>query len=228
MLIKNKPLAFYLSLVLIALMFWNTDVMYPFRMLAVFFHETGHIIAALLTGGDIMEFTLEPLEGGRVLSSGGNRFLVAFMGYPASIIMGTLMVILADMKFSNVITLILGMLIGFLGVKVGSSTFTLIFSAFISLMFVFVALFFVEDLNSLLLRFVGLVSILYTPYDVISDVLFNSGFSDAVILSQLTKINPPIWGAIWIIISLPFIAFSLFWIVSHYKVDDELSGFEDV
>ncbi len=123
------------------------------------------------------------------------------MGYPASIIMGTLMVVLADMKFSNFITLVLGMLIG-------SSTL------FISLMFVSVALFFVEDLNSLLLRFVGLISILYAPYNVISDIFFNSGFSDAVILSQLTKIGPHLWGAIWI--------------VSHYKVDDELSGFEDV
>ncbi len=223
MLIRNRFLAFYLALCLLILLFWDTGILYPFRMLAVFFHELGHLTVAILTGGRVGEFVLKPMEGGHVLSYGGNTFLVAFMGYPSSILVGVIIFYLSSLRgVEDFLTLVIGFLVGAIGMLFGRGIYTLIFSVFMSIFFIVSALFSPSIINAILLRVVGLTSILYTPYDIFTDIFLNSGWSDAQLLAGITKIGPTIWGIVWLALSIFMLLFLVFWV--SVKDEEEITS----
>lgn len=57
--------------------------------------------------------------------------------------------------------------------------------------------------NALLLRLIGLTSLLYAPLDIISDTLLRPNLhSDARALAELTFIPGVVWGALWCAASL--------------------------
>jgi len=53
----------------------------PFTYLATIFHEMSHALTALITGGQVVEFSLAIDGSGHVLSRGGSSFLIAISGY---------------------------------------------------------------------------------------------------------------------------------------------------
>ena len=65
-----------------------------------------------------------------------------------------------------------------------------------------------RQINDLLLRILGLASMIYVPYDIFSDTLARSEMrSDARILAESFGGTTMMWGSIWLIISLIFILF---------------------
>ena len=68
------------------LFFWDSGFVYPFRILVVFFHEMGHALMTVITGGRVAELGLNHMEGGHTLSMGGNRFLILNAGYLGSLL----------------------------------------------------------------------------------------------------------------------------------------------
>ncbi|MFV1959099.1 MAG: M50 family metallopeptidase, partial [Planctomycetota bacterium] len=57
---RRVPRWLGLLLVLLAVgLLWNTWLVWPLKILVVFFHEMGHGLAAVLTGGRIVEIRLE-------------------------------------------------------------------------------------------------------------------------------------------------------------------------
>ena len=54
---------------------WRTPVVYPLRIFVVFLHELSHGLAGMATGGNIVDISLDPREGGQALIRGGNRFI---------------------------------------------------------------------------------------------------------------------------------------------------------
>ena len=57
--------------------------------------------------------------------------------------------------------------------------------------------------NDLLLRVIGLTSLLYVPYDIFSDTLKRSGqVSDARIIATTVGGPTVFWGALWLLASL--------------------------
>ena len=75
---------------LTALLFslWNTDVIWPLRMLIVLFHELSHGLAAIVTGGEVVELELSRYEGGVAWTRGGSYFWIASAGYLGSLLIG--------------------------------------------------------------------------------------------------------------------------------------------
>ncbi len=204
MLIKSKRVLFYVSLVLIAIFLWETHVMYPLRMLAVFFHELSHILGVFLTGGTLREFALSPLEGGHVISSGGNPFVIATVGYLGSLFWGTLILLLSNRtEVDRGISFILGLLIVFVGFAFAENFFTVLFCLAMGGFLSAVGLFLPHAFNNVLLHFVGFVVMLYTPYDIITDVfLRNPYLTDAGTVAESFGGSPRFWGVIWLLISL--------------------------
>ena len=82
-----------LTLLIAAL--WQTPIVTPLRILVVFFHELSHAIATIATGGRVVEMSITAMEGGHVLSLGGNRFLTLGAGYTGSLLIGVALVLLA-------------------------------------------------------------------------------------------------------------------------------------
>ena len=83
-----KILAIYGGIILLDHVFWDTIIIYPLKILTVFFHELSHALAAIVTGGKVLEIVLVPEQGGHCLIAGGNGFLVSSAGYLGSLIWG--------------------------------------------------------------------------------------------------------------------------------------------
>ena len=66
---------------------WQTPVVLPLKILVVFLHELSHGLAAVLTGGEIVELSLSAQQGGHAVTRGGSRFLILSAGYLGSLLL---------------------------------------------------------------------------------------------------------------------------------------------
>ena len=199
--------------VILALIFfgWGSKLIYPFQMLTVFFHEASHAIAAILTGGEVLEFGLDPRQGGHVLSRGGSPFWLATSGYIGSCIWGSLIYLCAARtEWDRWLLGSLGILIVLLAVYFGARDFALYFSLLTGGAIVLMAKFAPKGVDDFLLRVIGLTSMVYAPLDIYSDVLDRTHVvSDAVILSREVGGPAVVWGVLWILVSLAVVLLTL-------------------
>ena len=76
----------------LALLFWETPVIKPFRIFVVLVHEVNHAAAALLTGGEVVEMRTHWDESGHTLTRGGFFPLISAAGYVGSALWGALLI----------------------------------------------------------------------------------------------------------------------------------------
>mmetsp|Transcript_5325 Transcript_5325/g.11563 ORF Transcript_5325/g.11563 Transcript_5325/m.11563 type:complete len:261 (-) Transcript_5325:1406-2188(-) len=92
----NEPqlafLALYLIYLCIILLFHNTLLFYPFRLLTTFLHEMSHAIACWITCGDVDSIQVFDNEGGVTSYRGGCRLLIIPAGYVGAAIWGSIFV----------------------------------------------------------------------------------------------------------------------------------------
>lgn len=185
-------------------MLWDTFLVYPFRVFVVFLHEISHGLAAVLTGGAIESIGLSVDEGGVCRTRGGSPFLILNAGYLGSLLWGALFLVLGGRRtrargviaaigvFTLVVTLLyVRTLFGFgYGLATGMAL-------------VAVASRLRPAVSELLLAAIGATSALYAVWDITTDVLLrHSGESDAAALAALTLVPAPVWGVLWIAVSL--------------------------
>ena len=70
-------------------------VTYPIRLFSTFIHETGHILGALFTFGDVKSMVVNWDTSGLTWTSGGSRFVIGSAGYLGTTFFGVLMLIAA-------------------------------------------------------------------------------------------------------------------------------------
>jgi len=184
--------------------FWNYPVMYPFKILVVFLHEASHALMTLFTGGEVLELSLNPRQGGHVRARGGNGFLISTAGYLGSLLLGSLLFILAlRSKADRIIVGVFGIIMLTLCAFYVRDSFALIFCIGGGIVALISARFFSQQINDLLLRLIGLSSMIYVPYDIFSDTLARSHLrSDARILAENYGGTTMMWGVLWMVISL--------------------------
>lgn len=68
---------------------------YPFALFSTFIHETGHILATLVSFGSVDSMVVHPDTSGVTYSHGGSRFLIGSAGYMGTTIFGVLLVLSA-------------------------------------------------------------------------------------------------------------------------------------
>jgi len=85
------------TVVTVLLMFvpYASILTYPLRLFATFIHETGHILGALLTFGDVKNMVVHLDTSGLTWTSGGSRFIIGSSGYLGTALFGALMVVMA-------------------------------------------------------------------------------------------------------------------------------------
>lgn len=76
---------------LIFLFLCESIFIYPIRLFLTLIHESFHGFAAVISGGDIIEITLNGLNG-RIISSGGYYPFVSISGYIGSALLGALLI----------------------------------------------------------------------------------------------------------------------------------------
>jgi hypothetical protein len=184
---------------------WSTWVVWPLKVLVVFFHEMGHGLAAVLTGGSVEEIQLVEREGGLAVTRGGNRFLILSAGYLGSLVAGgTILLLAARSRDDRAITATLGLVL--LGVTLWLVRpwfgFGMLFGLASGLAFLAAAAWLGKAGNDLLLRLVGVVSCCYAILDVKSDVLDRpEARSDARLLAEHTGVPTVVWGVAWVLLA---------------------------
>ena len=75
---------------------WNLPYirwsLWPFKMLVIAFHEFGHALACVLTGGKVKSISLDPREGGVTHMQGGKTAVTLPSGYLGSSLVGGLLI----------------------------------------------------------------------------------------------------------------------------------------
>lgn len=111
--------------IVIVYVIWNIPqlnfLLYPLVLFNTFVHESGHAIAALLTGGDVHNFSVSFDTSGLTTTAGGWRWLILPAGYLGAAFFGSLLFYTVNRfpKLINSIAVSLG---------VAMAAFTVLFS----------------------------------------------------------------------------------------------------
>jgi len=199
-----KQLSYLILLLGLIMIGWNYPILYPLKLLVVFFHESSHALATLLTGGSVKELIINKDQGGHVISQGGNRFIILSAGYIGSLLWGVV-IYLASVKsrYDKAIMTVLGISIIIITVVLSRSLFSWLFGLLTGGAMLLMAKYLAEQYNDFALRVIGLTSMMYAPLDIYSDTISRSHLpSDAYLLADYIGGTTLLWGGLWIIISV--------------------------
>ena len=196
--------------------FWNNPVLYPFKLLVVLMHESGHAAATLLVGGSVQSIRVSPDQGGLTLSqfppSLLREIVIVSAGYVGSTISGcVLLFAAARAKQGRWPVLALAVWCALVAVLYVRDGFTLLFTAACALVLGLLARFGAGWLRRGVLVFLAAFSCCYALYDIRDDLLHfgSSGMSDADALARLTFIPAIAWGIAWGLLSLALVVLTL-------------------
>jgi Peptidase M50B-like len=198
------------------LLFWNTWPLWPFRLLVVLMHESGHAAATLLVGGSVDRIQIAANEGGVTLSryfpSLWRQIVVTSAGYVGSTVSGCVLLSVAARSRAGRWPLIAlagwTSVVALLWVR---DAFTLLFVAGTALVLGLVARYGPVLLRRALLVFLATFSVSYALYDIKDDLLHlaSRGPSDAEALAHATFVPAIVWGLGWGLVSLALVGLTL-------------------
>lgn len=193
-----------LSLIIYKLPFGNL-ILFPFKLFVTYLHEASHGLSAILTGGELLSFTMKLDTSGLAWTSGGIRPIVISAGYLGSSIWGCLL-LLASLERGYEKKVLMALSLFFF---IFSLLYARSFVSFFSGMFFGSVMFGLTKIKqssflSIFLMFLS-VQVCFNSIDNIFDLLFfPSGVpTDAQSMSEyFYGIFPPILVALsWLIIS---------------------------
>lgn len=200
-----------LLIALLIVIFWNTPWLVPLKILVVFFHELSHAVVVILTGGRVGEFEISPMQGGHVISYGGNGFLISSAGYLGSLLWGVLLFAIAlRTKFDRHAVAALGILMVLVFLFWLRSGFAIAFTLGVAAVLLLMARFAAHSVCDFTLRVIGIASMLYVPWDIWDDTIRRSGLqSDARNIADSIGGPTIFWGGLWFVISVVIILATL-------------------
>ncbi|MFM8331973.1 MAG: M50 family metallopeptidase [Candidatus Methylumidiphilus sp.] len=209
---------------------WAT---YPFTLFVTLIHEGGHVIMALLTGGNVYSMAIAPDASGLTLTASDSRLssiLVANAGYLSATGYGAAVLRLANgrgdcrklLRYSAL--LIAGLVVFFtifvkdwlaavwadgLSISIGMKLFTIL----AGLLIAYMLWLFAKAKNPETVAFVANFLAIECLFNGLGDIktvlalsIYSSAHSDARNLAELTGIPGVVWAVGWGIVSLWLIA----------------------
>ncbi len=214
-LFRQRALVIALAAFVIVLVLWNLPqldfVLYPVRLFVTFVHESGHGLAALITGGHFDSFRVDPNGSGVTLTSGGSRLLILPAGYLGAALFGALLFYIANtVPFPRTISLVLAVLV---------AAITLLFTQLLStawlvglgMALVLLAFWRFADrgVNLLLLDVLAILTGLNAVLDLVglinnSDASLGALRNDAAAFTaEVAPLIPPVvWALLWALIAV--------------------------
>ncbi|TWX54550.1 M50 family metallopeptidase [Colwellia hornerae] len=170
----------------------------PFKWLESYFHEISHGLAALLTGGSIVQIQLFSNGAGLCTTRGGISFLISFMGYAGAALWGMGIYFIASMhqRIAQILSGIIALLLLTTLIFWARDILTLII---ISVLLALVLLKFKYRKLSYLqisLQITGAIILLNSvksPWYLVD----GRNFGDGAALAQLTGIPEFLWVVVW-------------------------------
>ncbi|KAL1993852.1 hypothetical protein VTN49DRAFT_2521 [Thermomyces lanuginosus] len=194
---------------------WNIPyvryVLWPFKMLVIAFHEFGHAITAILTGGRVQGISLDPHEGGVTHIVGGKAAITLPAGYLGSSLIGALLIFCGfNIVASKVMSFVLG--VCFLLTLWWARKDWLTILTILTAVGLLVAFWFIAHAEALrfLVLFIGVMSALYSVWDICDDLILRKvNSSDASVFAKRYGGSSRCWGVIWSIIAIMFMAIAI-------------------
>ncbi|KAH8157661.1 hypothetical protein CIB48_g10589 [Xylaria polymorpha] len=198
--------------VVVIAILWNLPYvrwsLWPFKMLVIAFHEFGHAIAAILTGGRVKSISLDPHEGGVTHMVGGKSAITLPAGYLGSSLIGAILIFTGfNIVASKIISIVLGVCF-LLTLWWGKRDWLTIITILLAVGLLIASWFIVhaEALRFVVL-FIGVMSSLYSVWDICDDLILRKvNSSDASVFAKRYGGSSQCWGVIWSIISIIFLA----------------------
>ncbi|RCI09057.1 hypothetical protein L249_4950 [Ophiocordyceps polyrhachis-furcata BCC 54312] len=191
---------------------WNVPylrmVLWPFKMLVIAFHEFGHAITAILTGGRVDSITLDPREGGVTQLRGGISFITLPAGYLGSSIIGALLIFCGfNVVASKIASIALGLCF-LLTLWWGKRDWLTIVTVLMAVGLL-VGCWFINHAEPLryVVLFIGVMSSLYSVWDICDDLILRKvNSSDASVFAKRYGGSSICWGFIWAFVSVLIMA----------------------
>jgi hypothetical protein len=199
-----RQLGLLVGMFAVAAIIWNWWVFFPFKVFVVLLHELSHGIAALLTGGSVVKITVSPDLGGVCYTRGGWDLLVIPAGYLGSMALGGAILLAASRtRADRILTGVIGGAIILVTLLFVRSWFGFGFGLLCGAALVALARFAPEWACDLLLKFLGLTSMLYAVIDIKEDLVARTvPSSDAWAMSQRLLLPPVFWGIFWLLLAV--------------------------
>lgn len=201
--------ALLVGIVVAGAVFWDWPGFFPFKLLAVMGHETGHALAALLVGGSVDRVSVSLNESGECLSRIPDGFfarvVVFSAGYVGSAVISVLLLVLSFRFNARRFMLAAACAwLALMGVFYARDGFTLLFALGMAAAFGAGAKWLPDALVGGLNLFIASFTALYAVMDL-KDDLWNSAVrshSDAQLLADVTIVPALAWAALWTLLSV--------------------------
>ena len=231
--VKTLLIATLLSIVLWFIPFAEYLV-YPFKLFVTFIHESGHALAALITGSEIKSLTVSFDTSGAVLAAVPNtiaaKLLVSSAGYIGATLFGALLLILirravqarvvlaGTAVYLAVITLIFGFFLPVINISqlnVFNTAFTVASGFLLAGGLLLIARYASAKVATFFLSFLAVQCVLNALYDLKTILLLHTpligaeSHSDAINMANATNVPAIFWVLAWIGISLVIVSIGL-------------------
>lgn len=216
--------ALLLAVIVVGLLFWDSPVLLPLKLLSVMAHETGHALATLVAGGSVDTITVRPNESGECLSqvpaSLFAKVLVYAGGYVGNALFSAVLLLLTFRFDARRLVLYAGCAwLGVVGVLYARDAFTLAFCLVMALAFAACAKWLPDGPVGLLNLFLAGFMALYALVDLKSDLWDHAvrARSDAQFLADATIVPAVVWAALWTLVAGAVLVLGA-WVAVHDRV----------
>ena len=194
---------FWIFLLLAVIVHQIPFISIPFKWLESYFHEISHGLAALLTGGSVVQIQLFPNGAGLCTTKGGFAFVISYMGYAGASIWG-FMIYRASSLHSRLSHLFSFLLLTILTVSIifwVRDLLTLLIIAVLIILLVLPYYFKRQNIVQPLLQLIGMLILLNSLYS--PTFLFgHAQKGDSAALSAMTGIPEFFWVLSWLALAL--------------------------
>ncbi len=212
---KQRGRYFVILALVVAL--WNTKVIKPLKIFAVFLHELGHSLMAVIFGNGIQGFRINLDESGYALTLPKNEFsafMIANGGYLGSVLFALLILRLKRTEAKKSIMGVAAILLLGVSITYGKSVFTIVYAAIFSGFVLLLYMFRNNKLYDWVVDIIGVASVAYAVYDTFVDTILlhinmklnlvqglwtHQPVTDAMLLEEMTRIPAVVWGIIWLV-----------------------------
>jgi len=210
----------YFLILLVVIVLWNTTIIKPLRLFAVFLHELGHAFMALIFGYGIQAFKVNLNESGYVISQSKgwfSSFMIANGGYLGSVFFALLILYLKRTRFKKLILGSAAIVLLAVSIRFSGFSFTLLYSIIFAVFVIALYMIQNEKLNDWVIDIFGIGSVAYAIYDTFVDTVLlqinlklhlikgwkvEQPQTDAAQLAEMTHIPALVWGLIWLCIAI--------------------------
>lgn len=214
---KKNIIIILAVLLVLAFAFWDSIFIYPFKLFVVILHEMSHGLAAVMTGGRIVEISISPDVGGycRYLTTGGffSGIFVASAGYLGSTLAGCLLLFMAlKWHMARYVNAFIALLLLGTTLFYVRQPFGIVFFLTVTIVLFLMSFKASQYINTIFTAFIGLISCFYSVVDIKEDLIMRTGIgSDADAIAAMLGVPALsiVIGLFWMALAAVAVYFTL-------------------